>query len=250
MKILLTNDDGYAAVGIQALYDVLSLEHDVTLAAPDRERSAVGHGITLNEPLRIHPIQTRDSQKQFAINGTPADCVKLGLFKLYESPPDVVISGINPGCNTGINLNYSGTVGAAREASLNNILSMAVSIAHGPGMDFNGMAVFINQLLPKVVENGLPQRTFLNINAPDIPFHEIKGVHVTRQSSSNLSSAFDNRTDPKNNPYYWYSQVNNHGTEPDTDIEALSRQYISITPVQCDSTDYRCLTELTHLVSR
>jgi len=128
MKILLTNDDGYNAPGILALYETLSSRHQVMLIAPDREKSAISHGITLNEPMRIDKVTLNNSGKGYSITGTPADCVKLGLFKFYTSPPDLVISGINPGSNTGVNINYSGTVGAAREAALNGISSMAVSI--------------------------------------------------------------------------------------------------------------------------
>ncbi|MBU2454934.1 MAG: 5'/3'-nucleotidase SurE, partial [Proteobacteria bacterium] len=232
------------APGIQALYEILCVDHDVVLVAPDRERSAVGHSITLNEPLRMYPVKLNNGCEGYAITGTPADCVKLSLFELLKRLPDLVISGINPGCNTGININYSGTVGAAREATLNGILSMAVSIKQGKTIDFHGMARFIGRLANKVYDNKLPLGTFLNINAPDISIDKVCGIKITRQSSTNLSKEFEKRTDPKNRNYYWYGRIAPQDSKADTDVNALSKNYISITPIQCDITDYKTLVEL------
>lgn len=248
MKILLTNDDGYSSQGIQALYNTLCMKHEVKLVAPEGERSAIGHGITLNEPIRINPVKLNGKGSGYAVSGTPVDCVKLGLFQLYNSAPDLVISGINPGSNAGINLNYSGTVGAAREAALNNIMSLAVSVQQGDIMDFDGIAGFINRFVEKVMIEGFPTGTFLNINVPDIPIQETKGIKITRQASNNLSKEFETRTDAKNNTCFWYARVPSCDSEPDTDIHALTQKYISITPVRCDVTDYTVLSELDHLV--
>ncbi len=249
MKILLTNDDGYNAPGILALYEALSAVNEVLLIAPDREKSAVSHGISLNQPMRINKITLDNGRKGYGITGTPADCVKLGLFELCPSqPPDLIISGINPGCNTGVDINYSGTVGAAREGALNRILSMAVSIRKtGNMMDLKGMSRFIAGLSEKVHDFGLPQGTFLNINAPDIPVNGVEGVRITRQAQDNLSKQFEKRVDPKNRFYYWYGDVNRVTGEIDTDIHALSQNYISITPIQCDITDYRTMEKLSSI---
>ncbi|CCK79469.1 5'/3'-nucleotidase SurE [Desulfobacula toluolica] len=244
MKILLTNDDGYAAPGIQVLYAALRQYHKVVLIAPDREKSAVSHGITLNDPIRMSPVRLNDGDDGYAVAGTPADCVKLGLFDLFTTPPDLIISGINPGCNAGVDINYSGTVSAAREGALNGILSLAVSIKTGKTLDFKGMSRFIVNIVDKVYYNGLPSGTFLNINAPDIPFDEVRGVKITRQSSNNLSKQFDKRVDPKNRSYYWYGRIDQVADEPDSDITAILQNYISITPVQCDITNYSVLSEL------
>ena len=244
MKILLTNDDGYNAPGIQILYKMLQAHHEIILIAPDREKSAVSHGITLNEPMRIDQIKLEGGAKGYAVTGTPADCIKLGLFEFFTTPPDLIISGINPGCNIGIDINYSGTVAAAREAALNGILGMAVSIKLGEVMDFQGMSSFIANLVNKVCNDGLPSGTFLNINAPPVSFDEIRGVKITRQASNNLSKQFDKRLDPKNRPYYWYGSINHVEGDPDTDVYALSQKYISITPIQCDFTDYKTMVEL------
>jgi len=248
MKILLTNDDGYNAPGILALYETLRSSHEVLLIAPDRERSAVSHGITLNEPMRIDTISLNPSGKGYAIKGTPADCIKLGLFEFYTTPPDLVISGINPGSNTGVNINYSGTVGAAREASLNGIPSMAVSIfKKGKILDFQGMSQFVAELTNKIQEFKLPLRTFLNINAPNIPIDKVQGIRITRQASKNLSKQLEKRMDPKKNSYYWYSRALPPKDDPDTDVKALSENYISITPLHCDNTDYKIMDRLASL---
>jgi 5'-nucleotidase len=247
MKILLTNDDGYNAPGILALYERLKPFHDVILIAPDKENSAVGHGITLNNPIRIEKINLK-GDAVYAVSGTPADCIKLGLFELCTTPPDMVISGINPGSNTGVNINYSGTVAAAREAAFNGISSMAVSIFKTKNtIDFQGMSKFVAQLINNIHDYRLPTGTFLNINAPSVQINEVKGIKITRQASSNVSKHFDKRTDPKDRPYYWYGTIDAFSGETDTDVKALSQNYISITPVQCDITDYKAMAVLESL---
>lgn len=245
MKILLTNDDGYKAPGILTLYETLKRDHDIILVAPDREKSAVGHGITLNEPLRIETIKLNGGDEVYAITGTPADCVKLGLFELCTTPPDLIISGINPGSNTGININYSGTVAAAREAAFNGILSMAVSIFRDvDDLDFEGLSNLVLKLVDEIHDYKLPVGTFLNINAPNIPIDETRGIKITCQASNNLSTNFDKRTDPKNRSYFWYGKIDRVNGEAATDVQALSKNYISITPIQCDLTDYDAITNL------
>lgn len=250
MKILLTNDDGYNTPGILSLYKTLGDCHEVILVAPDREKSAVSHAISLNKPLRIDRVDLKCGGKGYAVSGTPADCVKLGLFEFFSSPPDLVLSGINPGSNTGININYSGTVAAAREAALNGIPGMAVSIYNrGKVLDFNGMARYTARLVDKICDAPLPKGTFLNINAPDIPVNTVRGVKITRQDSRNLSKQFEKRSDPKNKSYYWYSSIGQRSDVQqqdgiDTDVSVLSRNYISITPIQCDITNYKTITDL------
>lgn len=245
MKILLTNDDGYNAPGILTLYKTLQPYHQVILIAPDREKSAVGHGITLNEPMRIDSIHLNGENRKYAIAGTPADCIKLGLSEFFKTPPDLVISGINPGSNTGVNINYSGTVGAAREAALNGIPSIAVSIFNmGKKLDYTGVSLFVANVADKILDYKLPWGTFLNINVPGGPIDEVCGIKITRQASRNISKHFEKRTDPKNRDYFWYARVENTDDQPGTDVNALSRNYISMTPIQCDVTDYRTLTEL------
>ena len=244
MKILLTNDDGYRAPGILALFKALSVEHEVVLAAPDRERSAIGHGITLNHPLRYEKVALNGGGSGYAINGTPADCVKLGLFELCGGAPDLVISGINAGSNTGVHINYSGTAGAAREAAINGLAAVAVSVQYGDVMDFTGMAEYIRSMADRICVMGLPSGVFLNINGPCIPISDVKGVRITRQADNNLSVDFDRRKDPRNKPYFWYGNMSPVRPGEGTDNDALLANCISITPIQCDMTAYSLMAEL------
>lgn len=244
MKILLTNDDGYRAPGILALYKVLSPDHEVILAAPDRERSAIGHGITLNHPLRYDRVSLNGGGMGHAVSGTPADCVKLGLFEICGGAPDLVISGINAGSNTGVNINYSGTAGAAREAAINKLTAIAVSIQYGDIMDFDGIAGYVASIVDKVRAMGLPQGVFLNINAPCIAATDVKGVRITRQADNNVSNGFDRRQDPRSNPYFWYGGLAPVRHGEGTDNAALQDNCISITPIQCDMTAHGIMAEL------
>ncbi|MCG8617482.1 MAG: 5'/3'-nucleotidase SurE [Desulfobacterales bacterium] len=244
MKILLTNDDGYRAKGILALYRALAPEHEVILVAPDRERSAIGHGITLNQPLRYDQVDLNGGGKGYAVNGTPADCVKLGLFDLCGGTPDLVISGINAGSNTGVNINYSGTAGAAREAAINGVPAIAASLQYGDIMDFDGMAAYIRSLLGKPAAMALPEGAFLNVNGPCIAMNDVKGVRITKQADNNLANDFDRREDPRKKPYYWYGNMVPVRPGKGTDNDALLENFISITPIQCDMTAYSLMAEL------
>ena len=239
MKILLTNDDGYNAPGILALDEALSPVHEVLIVAPDQDKSAVSHSISLNKPLRIEKVKLSNGKEGYCLPGTPVDCIKLGLFELFPQTPDLIISGINPGTNTGVNINYSGTVGAAREGAINNITSIAVSVKKADGiMDFKGIARFLANFVDKMQDINLPFGTFLNINAPDIPITESTPVRITRQDQNNVSEGFEKRVDPRKRNYYWYADINRRDSEEDTDNHALATKTISITPIKCDVTDY------------
>ncbi|RLB95760.1 MAG: 5'/3'-nucleotidase SurE [Deltaproteobacteria bacterium] len=244
MKILLTNDDGIHAEGLWALEKVLSLKHEVFVIAPDKEQSGIGHAITLVRPLRVSRIQTNGGWG-YAINGTPADCVKLAVAEVLKSRPDIVISGINHGLNVGVNLNYSGTVSAAKEAALMGIPAVAISQSPTPHHEYSFIADFVATLVVSVMDKGLPSGTFLNVNIPACPKEKIVGIRITRQGISPLQETFHKRIDPRNQVYYWQGvekQVFDH--EPETDGGALCENYISITPVQCDMTDYKTMKQL------
>ncbi len=244
MNVLLTNDDGIHAKGLWAMESVLSRQHDVSVIAPDKERSAVAHSITLATPLRLNRVRTNGGWG-YAVSGTPADCVKLAVNEVLQTRPDLVISGINPGANVGINLNYSGTVSAAKEAALMGIPAIAISQDRLSNHEYGLAAEFVGLLITRVMEKTLPSGTFLNVNIPACPLDEIEGVRITRQGISRLTEAFHKRTDPRNQTYYWQgmeTQVFEH--EPDTDGAALCQKCISITPVQCDMTDYRAMEHL------
>jgi 5'-nucleotidase len=245
MKLLLTNDDGIYAGGLQALYNIFCHHHDVTVVAPDRERSAVGHGITLQSPLRCKRVNLKNELKGYAVNGLPADCIKLGVHELIKGKPDLVISGINQGANVGVNINYSGTVAAAKEAALNGIPAIAASIFHGSKLHFSEAARLIKKLADKVREEGLELGTFLNVNFPDLPLDRILGIRVSRQGTGLFPEYFEKRLDPRKQIYYWQGcDALPEGQESDIDSAAVYQGFISITPIKCDMTDYhglRCL---------
>ena len=244
MNILLTNDDGIHAEGLWALEKALSGEHRTTVVAPDVQRSAVGHSITLIHPLRFDRIQTNGGWG-YAVSGTPADCVKLGVLEILEARPDMVVSGINPGPNVGANLNYSGTVSAAKEAALMGIPAIAVSQNPNPDNEYSVAAHFVGILITKIMENGLPSGTFLNVNVPACPPDQIEGIRITRQGISRLKEIFYRRTDPRKQTYYWQgAETQIFDQDPDTDGAVLCTNYISVTPVQCDMTDYRAMEHL------
>jgi len=245
MNILLTNDDGIYAEGLWALYNRFAKKHNVTVVAPDRERSAVGHGITLLEPLRATRVEVNGGASGYAVNGTPVDCIKIGVMEILASKPDIVISGINLGANVGVNINYSGTVAAAKEAALYGVPAIAVSILGYKVVNYGYAALFTDMLTENVNKKGLPFGTILNVNIPDVPLEEIKGVRISRQGITCLSENFEKRIDPRNRTYYWYgpdfqSTINN----PDIDEAALGQNFISITPIKCDTTDYSIIEEM------
>ena len=245
MNILLTNDDGIYAPGLAALYQYLSPQHKVLVIAPDREQSAVGHGITLNEPLRASRVSINGAFEGYAVSGTPADCIKIGVLEILKTKPDMVISGINPGANVGVNINYSGTVAAAKEATLYGILAIAVSIHSRQVESFDAAAAFIAQLAQDVYANGLPGGTFLNVNIPNRPLSEIAGVQISRLDMDFFPEYIEKRVDPRHRTYYWQGCDSlPQGKSTDIDGSALCEDFISITPIKCDQTDYEVLEQM------
>jgi len=245
MHILLTNDDGIYAPGLWALYKRFAPKHNVFVIAPDREQSAVGHGITLNDPLRVNRVSVDHDCQGYAVSGTPADCVKLGVLELMEFKPDMVISGINSGANVGININYSGTVAAAKEAALYGLPAIAVSM-HGRSTDsYDDAAGFVSEFADQVVRNGLPHGTFLNINFPDGPFNAISGIRISKLSTELSPEHIEKRVDPRSRPYYWQRcDTLPANDDPEIDGTALYEKCISITPITCDVTDYKSIEAL------
>jgi len=246
MKILLTNDDGIYAPGLWALYKRFSQDHSVTVVAPDHERSAVSHGITLYRPLRTRQIIVNGGWKGYGVDGKPADCIKLGLIEILKEKPDLVVSGINPGANVGVSINYSGTVAAAREAALFGLPAIAVSINGYEVEHYEDAARFTEKLALNVKEKGLPFGTILNVNLPDIPLRKTAGVRIARQGIDVLSQEYyEKRVDPRNRAYHWLgSDSRIFGEDLNIDGDALCRNYIIITPLRCDMTDYDALEEL------
>jgi len=245
MKILLTNDDGINAEGLYELYCHIKDIADVHIVAPDIERSAVGHAITISDPLRVTKVKRNNAFFGYAVSGTPADCVKIAVRSILDEKPDLVISGINKGPNTGISVLYSGTVSAATEGTLLGIPSIAVSLTTYTDPDFKFAAGFIKKLAPKIIEKGLPAGTLLNINVPAVPQEEIKGVAITKQSNSRFIEEFHKRIDPRGNTYYWLGgEMELLGDNSGSDHEAIKQNKISVTPLYFDLTDHKFLEQL------
>jgi 5'-nucleotidase len=241
-EILVTNDDGINASGIKVLADKLSEIGNVTIVAPLTEKSAVSHAITLTQPLRIVTVDSDGEFFGYGITGTPADCVKIALRVIIKKKPDIVVSGINQGPNTGVNILYSGTVSAAAEGTLYGIPSIAVSLGSFVSKDFTVAAQVTSELVMKVLQNGLPKGVCLNLNVPSVKRENIKGVKVTRQGMAPFEEIFLERMDPRNHPYYWMDgRKLDLQEDDDTDDTALREGWISITPVQYNLTSEKSI---------
>ena len=239
--ILLTNDDGFLADGLGAIRKELSRRWDVVVIAPDRERSAVSHSLTLHRPLRANQIDSAT----FVVDGTPTDCVMLGVWGILETKPDLVVSGINHGPNLGDDVTYSGTVGAAIEGALLGIPSIAVSIADYQPSSFEGAAVFGRALAEQVLSRGIPAGTFLNVNVPNLPAHEIQGVRVTTLGKRVYRSPVVRRTDPRGRTYYWIGGQDSQWTGgEDSDFAAIEAGMMSVSPLQLDLTSHCAISEI------
>lgn len=233
--ILVCNDDGIFAPGIRALAEVAKEFGEVTVIAPDRQQSAVGHSITVSDPLRATPFQINSKMQGQAVNGTPADCVKLSHDKLMHKKPDLVLSGINHGSNAGINIIYSGTVSAATEATILGYPAIAVSCTeYSESADLAGAREATRRAVRYVLKNGLPAGITLNVNAPA---GSLKGMKWARQANSRYVEEFEGRVDPHNKPYFWITgrlEILDKGD--DLDLNVLKQGYATITPIQYDLT--------------
>ena len=243
--ILVTNDDGIYTDGIYWLWEAVKDFGNVLVVAPDTEKSAVGHAITITNPLRTKHVNRRGGFSGYAVNGTPADCVKIAVRSILKSPPDLVVSGINYGANVGTNVIYSGTVSAATEGTFLGIPSVAVSIDSHHPEDFKPAMDITQNTLNKVLKFGLPEGTLLNINVPDIPGAMIKGTRITTQGNAYFKDRFEKREDPRGNIYYW---MTGESIDPDssgnTDNWALKDGYISVTPIHYKLTNKTFMSDL------
>ena len=242
MKILVTNDDGIHAPGINALAKALKKIGVVAIVAPDRERSAVGHALTLHHPLRAVKV----GDNKFAVDGTPTDCVNLGIHTLLDFTPDIVISGINNGGNLGDDVTYSGTVSAAMEATLMGIPAFSVSlVTSGERNNYRAAASFAAKLTKKILNEGLPNDTFLNVNIPDLPTAKILQPLITSQGKRRYEGMIIDKVDPRGRNYYWIGTVDLNFLDIEgSDYFAVTRGYISITPLHLDLTNYNSFVML------
>ena len=240
--ILVCNDDGIFSPGIKALAEVAAEFGEVVVVAPDRQQSAVGHAITMSVPLRANEMTVAKKYKGFAVNGTPADCVKLAHGNLLDRKPDLVLSGINHGSNAGINILYSGTVSAATEGTILGYPSIAVSCTAYPEQaDLKGAQEAARRVVKFVLDKGLPKGVTLNVNAPE---GEFKGIQWSRMADSRYVEEYEDRVDPFNRAYYWLTgqfELLDEGN--DSDIHILNEGNATVTPIQYDLTDYNLLKE-------
>jgi len=245
MHILLTNDDGIYAQGIYALYLELKKIGKVTVVAPDSEKSSVGHGITLAHPIWDKKVNRKGRFFGVGISGTPADCVKFATGVLLRHKPDVVVSGINLGHNDGCSVFYSGTVAGAREGALMGIPSLAISLATFVNPYFKYAARCGARLVKLMIKNRLPKGTFLNVNVPNKKKSQIKGIKMTRQGLVPIHGTFHKRTDPNFREYHWMTgKISIRNKNNNIDTPALNNNFVTITPIQSDQTDYSFLEQL------
>ncbi len=243
--VLLSNDDGVTAPGLMALAQALREVARVAIIAPEHNWSAAGHSKTMHKPLRARPTRLADDTEAIVTSGSPSDCVALGLLGLLKRQPDLIVSGINLGANVGSDLTYSGTVAAAMEAVISGVSAMAVSLDSDEAENYGVAAGFAAYLAKHILESKVQERLLLNVNIPAVPLEEIKGVMITRLGQRIYRDALVERRDPRGRAYYWIGGTPPEGVpEEGTDIGALARGYISVTPVLLDLTDYGKLTML------
>ena len=245
-RILVTNDDGIASPGLQTLARRLSALGEVTIVAPEAEQSAVGHSITTRLPLRMTPVTLGGLGDSYSVGGTPADCVKLALGTVMRDRwPELVVSGVNLGPNTATNVIYSGTVSAATEARILGVPSFAISLGTYREPRWAVAADIGVEVARQVLHHGLPPRVLLNVNVPNLPATEVRGVRFTRQGESVYLEDFVERKDPRGLPYYWLAgSFEMRDTDEETDAWALEHGYVSITPITFDLTSEGTRAEL------
>ncbi len=252
MKILLTNDDGIYSEGIQILKKQLDDIAEVTVIAPDRERSTIGHAMTLRKPLRIRKVKINGNFRGFSLDGTPADCVIVGLLEIMkDKKPDLIVSGINHGPNLGDDIIYSGTVSAAIEGAMRNIPSLAVSIAGFKNFKFESAALFTKKIASNLMKNNLPSNLVLNINFPNIDYEEVKGIRITRHGKRVYQDEVKIIHDPQGTTHYWLGgELPDGNIEPDTDFEAIYNNMVSVTPLSLDLTNYQMIPKVKDWVKK
>ncbi|MCB9252784.1 MAG: 5'/3'-nucleotidase SurE [Flavobacteriales bacterium] len=244
--ILVTNDDGITAPGIEALVNGMKKIGNVVVVAPDSPQSGMGHAITINNPLRLEHVHLFEEVEAYQCSGTPADCVKLAVDKVMHRTPDLLVSGINHGSNSSINVIYSGTMSAAVEGAIEGINSIGFSLNNYKfDADFEAAAHYAVKISEQVLKKGLEPGTLLNVNFPDLPLEEIKGLKICRQARAKWVEEFYEREDPYHRKYYWLTGkfVNkDHGE--DTDEWAIQNGFVSVVPTQFDLTAHHFISEL------
>lgn len=245
--ILVTNDDGITAPGILQLSKIARDYGEIAVVAPDKPQSGSGHAITIHTTLRVQPTHLHQVDIEYATNGTPVDCVKLAVNKLLPKKPDLILSGINHGSNSSINVIYSGTMSAAIEGYLEGIPSIGFSLCnYSIEADFKPSERYIRQIIEWIIQHHLHEKICLNVNIPDLTADEIRGIKLCRQAKGNWVEEFEERLDPYNRPYYWMTGkfTNFEPNAQDTDEWALANGYVSVVPIQTDLTCYSTMDKM------
>lgn len=243
MKILISNDDGAFAPGLAILFNSLSEIGEVKVIAPDRNRSGASNSLTLYNPLRVRKLENNFH----SVAGTPTDCVHLAITGLFDDDPDIVVAGINAGANLGDDVFYSGTVAAATEGRLLGIPAMAISLASlgHESKHYETAAVVAKKLAIQLYNNPLPHQTILNVNVPDVPLAELKGIEIVRLGTRHRAEPTIKSVDPRGNTIYWIGPPGpEQDAGPGTDFHAISSGKVSITPLQLDLTNYQAFEQL------
>jgi len=241
--ILVTNDDGINAPGLRTLVKVMRKLGNVVVVAPDRPRSGQGHAITVSMPLRVSSVHKEEGYQEYRCNGTPVDCVKLGVQIVLRRQPDLLVSGINHGSNASINVVYSGTMAAVIEAAIDKIPAIGFSLDdYEVNANFSHTEEYVEMITREVLEKGMPEGTCLNVNIPAISDEGIKGIKVCRQSLGSWKERFDERVDPRGRDYFWITGVfSNPDHKEGTDTWAMERNYVSVVPMKFDLTSYEAI---------
>jgi len=244
--IFITNDDSLHAKGIASLIEAARSFGDIVVIAPDKPQSGMGHAITIHDPIRLNASTIFEGIEAYSCSGTPVDCVKLGVYEILHRKPDLLLSGINHGSNASTNVLYSGTMSAAVEGAMEHIPSIGFSLDNfDQDADFSAAIKVAKQVIETVLNNGLPQGVCLNVNIPNVPISDLKGIKVCRQAYAFWEDRFDKRTDPHGKTYYWLTGTfDSHEDADDTDLRALAAGFASIVPTQFDLTAHAALKTL------
>lgn len=247
--ILITNDDGVTAPGIQNLVEAVRHMGKIVVVAPDKPQSGMGHAITIGQPLRLHKIHSIDNVETWSCTGTPVDCVKLAVDKVLHRKPDICLSGINHGANHSINVIYSGTMSAAVEAAIESIPSVGFSLLdYRIDADFTGARNYVRIIVEKMLSTKLEKHTVLNVNIPAVAPELLKGFKICKQAYAKYEEDFIERNDPHGRKYFWLTgEFVNFDKGTDTDVWALANNYVSVVPVQFDLTNYVLKSKLEKL---
>jgi len=244
--ILITNDDGIYARGILSLIEVMKNFGNVVVVAPDKPQSGMGHAITVGRILRLNKLENFYGVEAYACSGTPVDCVKIAIYHVMKQRPDLIVSGINHGANNSINVIYSGTMSAAVEGAVEDIPAIGFSLLdHSRDADFEASKQIVATVVREALQQKMTSHTCLNVNIPNVPFKEIKGIRICRQAHAFWDDAFESRKDPFGHEYFWMTgEFRNEDKGEDTDVWALDNNYVSVVPVQYDMTAHHTIPSL------